>query len=308
MRNKLKIATLFLMLISIKGFAQQDPMYTQYMNNPLTINPAYAGTTGAPVIAGTFRQQWVGIDGAPTTSTISYHTPIKRYDFGAGANMIYDVIGPVKQTGLYLNYSYLIKFEQNRTLSLGLLGGFNHFHLNYTHLIYETPDDDISGLDNESLFLPNFGVGTFYYTDNIYLGLSVPKLIRNSLDKQETDIDYLNREEWHWFFMGGSIIKINPYLNFKPSFMTRIAPGAPISLDLTAIFMFFDKFWLGANYRFGESIGGIVRWQFNPKLDVGYSYDYSNPRIKAFNKGTHEIQISYTFIKEGKRILSPRYF
>jgi type IX secretion system PorP/SprF family membrane protein len=274
----------------------------------LTINPAYAGTRGAPVVSGVFRKQWLQIEGAPTTSTISYHTPVRRYNFGAGANLIYDNLGPVTQTGLYLDYSYLLNMVGGKTLSFGLLGGFNHFYLNYTKLIYNEPDEDLAGLDNESLFLPNFGVGAYYYTENFYLGFSIPKLLRNTLEKTIVKIDHLNKEEWHWFLMGGAIIKLNPNIEFKPSFMTRVVTGAPISLDLTGVFMFYDKFWVGAAYRYGESVGGLFRWQFNPRFEIGYSYDYPTSHLSSFKNGTHEILLNYTFVKEGKRILSPRYF
>ena len=308
MGNKIKIVTLLLMFIAIKGFTQQDPMYTQYMNNPLIINPAYAGTRGLPVLTGVFRKQWVGIEGAPETSTISYQTPVRRYNFGAGANLIFDVVGPVTQTGLYLDYSYLISFEEHGTLSLGLNAGMDYYHVDYRNLRYNNPDDDINASEPVSLFLPNFGVGTFYYTDRVYLGLSVPKLLRNSLEKGSVEIEHLNREEWHWFLMGGAIFHLNPTIDFKPSFIARMTQGAPLSVDLSGVFMLYEKVWLGVNYRFNESLGGIIRWQISPSLEIGYSYDYTNIGYGPLNKGSHEILISYSFVQKQRRLLSPRYF
>jgi len=308
MINKIKIVALLLISIAIKGFAQQDPMYTQYMNNPLVVNPAYAGTRGLPVLTGVFRKQWVGIEGAPETSTLSYHSPVRRYNFGTGGSLIYDAIGPVTQTGLYLYYSYLISLSNYGTLSLGLDGGMNYYHVSYNDLRYNNPDDDIRASEPVSLFLPNFGVGTFYYTDRIYLGLSVPKLLRNSLEKGSVDIEHLNREEWHYFFMGGAIFHLNSSIDFKPSFITRVTQGAPLSVDLSGVFMLYQKVWLGVNYRINESVGGIVRWQISPSLEIGYSYDYHRFTYSAFNIGSHEIFISYSIVQKKKRILSPRYF
>ncbi len=310
MKNiRLQLITLLLLILGINGFAQQDPMYTQYMNNPIVVNPAYAGSRGVGNLTGVFRKQWLGINGSPATSSISYNAPIKRYDFGVGASLLYDAIGPITQTGLYLDYSYQIRFEEKRTLSLGLKGGFNYYYLNYSGLNYDGPDDDIDQLENESLFLPNFGVGAYYYTDKLYLGLSIPKLIRNSLEKGKTSVQSLTREEWHFFLMGGYIFNLSKNIDFKPSFISRYTAGVPLSLELTATFVLYDKVWLGAMYRVGESFGGLVNWQITPKLNVGYSYDLTHTEIRAFNKGSHEITLNYLFLRDnGKRILSPRFF
>jgi len=310
MKNiRLQIITLLLLILGINGFAQQDPMYTQYMYNPIVVNPAFAGSREVGVLTGVFRKQWVGINGSPTTSSISYNAPIRRYDFGVGATLLYDALGPTSQTSLFLDYSYQIRFDQKGTLSLGLKGGFNYFYINYSGLNSTDPDDDLDQLENESLFLPNFGVGAYYYTDKLYLGLSVPKLLRNSLEKKGNNLDHLNREEWHVFLMGGYIFKLSEVIDFKPSFISRYVMGSPLSIELTATFMLYDKIWLGAMYRVGDSFGGLINWQINPKLNVGYSYDLSNSEIKAYNKGSHEITLSYAFLRDnGKRILSPRFF
>jgi type IX secretion system PorP/SprF family membrane protein len=310
MKNiKLKLLTILLLILGLNGFAQQDPMYTQYSSNPILINPGYAGSRGFGNLTGVFRKQWVGINGSPTTTSISYNAPVRRYDFGVGASLLYDALGPVTQTGLYLDYSYLIRFNEKGTLSLGLKGGFNYFYLNYSGLKYNEPDDDPDILENESLFLPNFGVGAYYYSDKMYLGLSVPKLIRNSLDKNKNTLEHLNREEWHFFLIGGYIFSVTDNLDFKPSFITRYAVGAPLSLELNITFMLFDKIWLGAMYRVGDSVGGLVNWQVNKRLNFGYSYDLTQSDLGAFNRGSHEITLSYVFFRDnGKRILSPRFF
>jgi type IX secretion system PorP/SprF family membrane protein len=310
MKNiKLQLVAILLLMLGLNGFAQQDPMYTQYMNNPILINPAYAGSRDVSNLTGVFRKQWVGIEGSPTTSSLSYNTPIPRYDFGIGVSLLYDAIGPTSQTGFYLDYSYLIKFNTKGTLSLGLKGGFNYFYANYSNLKYNDPDEDINVTQNEALFLPNFGVGAYYYSDKLFLGLSVPKLVRNSLEKGKTTIEQLNREEWHFFLMGGYIFKIMDNINFKPSFITRYAMGVPLSLELTATVMLYDKVWLGVMYRYGESFGGLINWQITPKLNIGYSYDLTRTDLAAYNKGSHEITLNYVFTTgNGKRILSPRFF
>jgi type IX secretion system PorP/SprF family membrane protein len=310
MKNiRIQLTILLLLTLGINGFSQQDPMYTQYMNNPIVVNPAFAGSRGVGNLTGVFRKQWLGINGSPATSSISYNAPIKGYDIGFGTNLLYDALGPVTQTGLYLDYSYQIRFNEKSTLALGLKGGFNYYYVNYSGLNYDGPDDDIDQLENESLFLPNFGVGAYYFTDKLYLGLSVPKLIRNSLEKGKNTVEGLTREEWHFFLMGGYVFNLSKAIDLKPSFIARYSAGAPLSLELTATLMLYDKVWLGAMYRVGESFGGLVNWQITPKLNVGYSYDLTHTEIRAFSKGSHEITLNYLFLRDnGKRILSPRFF
>jgi len=309
MKNfKLHIVSLLLLLVGIKGFTQQDPMYTQYMSNPIVVNPAYAGSRDVGSITGVFRKQWVGIEGTPTTSSLSYNSPIRKYNFGVGGSLLYDAIGPVTQTGLYLDYAYRIRFEGEGILSLGLKGGFNYFYINYQGLRKNDPDVDVDLVQNEALFLPNFGIGAYYYTEKLYLGLSVPKLLRNSLDKNKNTFDHLNREEWHTFLMGGYIFEVTQNIDFKPSFITRFATGSPLSLEVNATFMLYDKIWLGAMYRFGDSFGGLIRWQVNPKIHLGYSYDLNHSELKAFNRGSHEIFIGFDFISKDKFSTIKRFF
>lgn len=305
---RFQLIVIILLAFGVNTFAQQDPMYTQYMNNPVIVNPAYAATRGVGNLTGVFRKQWVGVDGAPTTSSISYNTPIRRYDFGVGASLLYDALGPTTQTGLYLDYSYQIRFEKS-ILSLGLKGGFNYYSNNYSNLSYNDQDDDIDIAENNALFLPNFGLGAYYYTDKLYLGFSIPKLLRNSLVKEENTLEHLNREEWHFFLMGGYIFNLTEDIDLKPSFISRYVIGSPLSVELTATAMLFDKIWIGAMYRVGASFGALVNWQISPKLNIGYSYDFNPNDYMLDNAGSHEITISYLFLRDtGKRILSPRFF
>lgn len=305
---KIHIVILLFLLVGLNGFSQQDPMYTQYMNNPISINPAFAGSRGISSLTGVFRKQWVGISGTPTTSSISYNSLAKKYDFGMGATLLYDVLGPVSQTGLFVDYAYPIRFENGKVLSLGLKGGFSLLDINTLGLRYNDSGDQQIPMVNESYFLPNFGIGAFYHTNDFYLGLSVPKLIRNSFDKSETEYSYLSREEMHVFLMAGYILELTEDIDFKPSMITRYANGSPLSVELTATFMLSDKIWLGGMYRFGDGLGGLVRWQVNHKIHLGYSYDMSNNALKAYNSGSHEIFIGIDFIDKEDFEAIKRFF
>lgn len=312
MMNKVtyKLIAGFVLLLLVWDLkAQQDPMYTQYNLNPININPAIAGVRDYDNVTLVLRSQWVGIEGAPKTSTLAYQTLLNN-EMGLAVNLIHDRIGPVIQTGFYADYAYhlLINQEKNRRLSLGLMVGLNHYAFDLMGLHANEADDDIPNDGLYNMFLPNFGVGSFYYTPNFYLGFSVPKLLRNSLSPDENTLTSVNREERHFFLMSGYIWKINPNFKLRPSFIGRMVNGAPVSLDLNATIIYNDKIYLGALYRAGVSIGGIIGWQLNDNLYLGYSYDFYNRSIGNFSFGTHEIVLSYDIKQKNKRVLSPRYF
>ena len=305
---KKHIYLLVFLLSTLTVYAQQDPMFTQYMNNPISINPAIAGSREVANLTSIFRKQWIGIDGAPSTMSLTFDNSFKENKVGLGTSIIYDVIGPVIQTGLYFDYSYHLMFEDQKKLSLGLMGGFNYYHFDLVNLRSYSEDDDIATDGYSSKFLPNFGVGIFYYTPNFFIGASVPKLLQNSLEDSDESLESENREERHYFLMSGCIFNIDEDIKLKPSAITRIVAGSPVNFDLNLTLMLKDKFWIGATYRFKNSVGGIVRWQLNDQLHLGYSYDYSTSLISNYNYGSHEIFISYDFIRKGERKIRQRFF
>lgn len=298
-----------LMLGSLVGFAQQDPMFTQYLNNPGLINPAYAGSHGSLNLNGIFRKQWVGMDWHPTTTAISVTSPFQNYEVGIGAEYLNETIGPLQQNGLYFDYAYHLRFDRGGNLSLGIKGGFNVYNLNLTELASNEYDPYVVTYGDRNKFLPNFGVGAYYYTNSYFAGFSIPKLLRNSLSDGDSELQVLGREERHLFFTAGGVFDaIRPVLKLKPTAMVRVVNGAPASFDVSLTAIVFERFWGGLMYRWGDAVAAHARVQANPRLQIGYSYDLTTSRLRPYNFGTHEIFLSYDFSFKGQRILSPRYF
>jgi len=298
-----------LVLISFKGFCQQDPLFTQYLNNPGLINPAYAGSKGVTNINGLFRKQWVGQQWSPTTTTLSVNSPYKNFDVGLGFTFVDDKIGPLHQTGLYFDYAKTFTFSKNRNLSLGLKAGFNYFDINLMNLSVFEYDPYVAFNPHNKILLPNFGVGLYYFAEKYYFGFSIPKIIQNSIKDGENTYVVLGREERHYFLTAGYLfLSENPVLKFKASVMTRVVNGAPVSLDASGTAILYDKIWLGLTYRLEAAIAAHVRLQVNERFQIGYSYDLNNSRLKYYNSGSHEIFVSYDFSFKGQRIFSPRYF
>lgn len=297
-----------LLLLSIESDAQQDPMYTQYMENLHIINPAYAGSKDLLSLMVVARNQWVSLPGTPDTRTFAAHSPMNDTHMGLGVSLLSDHIGPVTQTGLYFDYSYRLYFSNQRTLALGIKGGVNFYDANISNLSRNDPNDPVFAYDINRKFLPNVGVGAFYYTNHYYFGLSIPKLIDNTINKNGNSVQYVSREKMHLFFMAGYVYDVNRIVKFKPAILTKYIMNAPFSIDLSGTFLFYERLWLGAMYRLGDSFGGLFQLQVTNQIKIGYSYDYPINQLGAYNNGTHEIMISYDFVSKGEKVRSPRYF
>jgi len=302
------VMLLVVMFCVLESKAQQDPMYTQYMENLLTLNPAYAGSRDVLSAMAVSRNQWVSMPGAPVTRSLSVNAPVKTTNMGLGLSILRDQLDPVTQTGIYMDYSYTLYFSNKRSLALGLKGGVNFYEAGLSGLETNQPDDPVFANDINRKFLPNVGVGAFYYTPKYYLGLSVPKLIENKINKNAVSTQSISREEMHVFFMAGYVFDINRIVKFKPSILTKYVKNAPVSLDMTGTFLFYDRLWLGAMYRVGDSFGGLVQMQATNQLKIGYSYDLPVNKLGAYNKGTHEIMVIFDFDFGTGKVRSPRYF
>lgn len=284
--------------------AQQDPMFTQYMFNMLAVNPAYAGSHGALNVSGLYRNQWVGIEGAPVTQTFFAHSPFFSRKVGVGLSLINDKIGPIRQTMIYMDYSYTIQVTDKTKLAMGLKAGLN---------MLKTSFSDVDLIESDEAFQdiplspqPNFGFGLYYYSDKFYAGVSCPKLLKNKVE-QKYDYSKITLNQ-HFFISGGYVFTINEQFKFKPSALIRMTGGAPPSLDINACVLYREKVWFGLGHRFGDSFNAILQMQMNEQLKIGYSYDYTISKLTQYNSGTHEIMVSYDFIFRKDRIISPRYF
>jgi len=300
--------TLYLLTgLSFYGISQQDPVYTQYMNNLLTIQPAYAGISGSLNITGISRAQWVGFEGAPNTNTLTISGPLRRFNVGLGLSIVNDKWGPIRQNGVYLDYAYRVKLRQDQFLSFGIKGGFNVYQAYLTDIVVNDPNDPVFAYDVNFKFLPNFGLGIMWHSDRFFLGVSSPKILKNRIQSQNTETVY--REVLHFYAMGGYVFFLSDVLKFKPTVLYRWAERTPSFVDFSGNFLLYDRVWIGATYRLKNSYGLIFQFNVNTQLKFGYSYDQTTFHPTQVNSGTHEFLISYDFVygRRGRQIV-PRYF
>lgn len=298
---------ILLMLVAVNiAKAQQDPMYTQYMFNTQTINPAYAGTWESMGFMVLGRHQWVGLEG-PHTYTFSMQSNLKNEKVGLGLNIISDKIGKENRLGLYGDYSYQFKVSQNSNLRLGLKGGVTNYHNNLSeYQQYPGEVDPASQGEVDVKFMPNFGVGGFLYSEKYFVSLSVPKIIENDFETNYNNYS-TEAELRHFYLSAGYVFKLSESLKFKPTFLTKATLGAPVELDFSANFLLKDKVWLGAMYRTGDSFGFIAQWIFDKKLRIGYAIDFSTTKLQSYHNGSHEVMISYE-IGLKRKWSTPRMF
>lgn len=302
-----KLPSLVIMFVSFVSFAQQDAQFTQYMYNTININPAYAGSRGALSIFGLYRTQWVGLDGAPETSSFSANTPINNSNLGIGLSVVNDKIGPTNENTFSVDLSYTVQTSADFKLSFGIKGTANLFNLDISKLNPEDQGDpQFQDLDNK--FSPNVGAGVYWHSDKAYIGLSIPNFIEtNRYDDNDIAI---YKDKINYYLMGGYVFDLDKYqyIKFKPAILAKMVEGAPLQVDISANFMFIDKFVLGVAYRWSASVSAMAGFQITDGLYIGYGYDRETTNLNNYNSGSHEIFIRYEFIKKNNKITSPRFF
>ncbi|RKR11963.1 type IX secretion system PorP/SprF family membrane protein [Flavobacterium sp. 90] len=300
-----KLFFFVIMFVTIAGYAQQDAQYTQYMYNTININPAYAGSRGALSIFALHRDQWVGLDGAPKTNTVSVNTPINNSNIGIGLSLVNDKIGPTNENQISADISYTIHTSEDWKLSFGIKATADIFNLDVDKLNPETAGDpQFQNLNSD--FSPNIGAGVYWHSDKAYIGLSVPNFIEtNRYDSNDVAI---YKDKINYYLMAGYVFDLSYDLKFKPAVLTKMVEGAPLQVDVSANFMFFEKFTVGVAYRWSAALSAMVGFQITDGLYVGYGYDNETTNLKNYNSGSHEIFLRYEIFKNNGKMTTPRFF
>lgn len=309
MRMKKKfIVTCFLFsaVLVREAYAQQDAIYSQYMFNPFMINPAYAGSRDALSGVLLFRQQWVGIEGAPSTQTFSMHSGIGKTNLAAGINFVNDVVGPSRNSGLFLTGGYHLKTRKGK-LSFAIRGGVYNSKIDNSKLNYYDESDKFNTQSVATTLIPSFDAGMYYYTKQFYIGFASTHLTQSKFTYENypgTSNLFLKR---HYMLATGYAFELSPKVVFKPSTLIKYVDAAPVNVDLNASFLFNKVFWLGASFRTGNGLTFISEFYITDWMRLGYSYDMVFNRLKKFTMGTHEIVAGFDLNVRKVKHISPRY-
>ena len=329
---------LFIVLLFVGGtnlFAQQDALFTKYMFNSLTFNPAYAGSKDHLTMNLIHRTQWTGIDGAPSTQSLIIHTPLPNERVGVGLSLINDEIGPVNSIRANLSYAYRIPVGKGR-LSIGLQGGIMNWRADFSeiNLVQGAGIDEAFEEPTPSRLLPNFGAGIYYFTSKFYVGFASPQLIEYDLRDNQINTPIWARQQRHYFLSAGAAIPIKgDALVFKPSILVKNVGllsrfskdvafqdfGAPTEFDIDLSLFFQQALWVGVSFR--SAIEGIVgddssidsadiwaAYYLANGLRIGAAYDYTLSKLQDVSGGSFELMLGYEFDYKTKQVVTPRYF
>ena len=305
---KLSLVALLMLMMMMSAKAQQQVTFTQYMFNPMAINPGYIGSQGAMHISALGRWQWTGIEGAPRTQTLAMHTGVPDKNIGLGLQITHDEIAVTSQTSVFLGYSYMIPLGAGE-LRMGIQGGYQRFNSDLAALYVIGADQSFS--ESISASRPNFGFGLFYATDRYYGGLSAPLLLNTRVESGGQAIITQRR---HYFLTGGYLFDLSEDVKLKPNLLVKAVDGAPVSVDYNVNVLLKELLWLGVSYRPPESVNFLVEFNINDHLSVGYAYDYIiDPTLSEATTSSHELLVSYRFnLFKGKEemalLSSRRYF
>ncbi len=329
-----KIYTLVILLAFCgMSYGQQDAMFTKYMFNALSYNPAYAGAKDHMAVSLLHRTQWWGIDGGPNTQTFTLHSPMKNDRVGLGFSAVNDAIGPTNAISANVSYAYRIPFGKSK-LAVGVQGGVLNWRADWSKLNLEVIGDDAYSEASPNYIRPNFGAGLYFYNKSFYLGLGVPHLIEYDLREENINTAQWSKQYRHYFFSSGAAIPVKgDAIIFKPSLLVKSVGllssfnkdeayqnvGAPTEFDIDISFMFYKTLWIGTSFRSSveaftndsssfDSIDFWAAYYLTNGLRIGAAYDYTLTKIQSPAQGSFEVMLSYEFDYVTKQAVTPRYF
>ncbi len=313
----LSTVALFSFMFQNRGYAQQDAQFTQYMFNTISVNPAYAGSRGVMSIIGLHRSQWVGLDGAPRTQTLSLNTPLGGNNrVGLGISIINDEIGPTDETYFDIDFSYTIPTSDEGRLSFGLKAGGHLLNVDFQRLSQFDIDDPSFENNIDNKFSPNVGVGIYYHTQKFYLGFSAPNLLETDhFDEAATvgsndSSTFIAEERINYYLISGYVFDLSDNVKFKPALLGKLVFGAPLQVDVSANFLLYERLTLGAAYRWSAAFSAMAGFQISDSLMIGFGYDKETTELgrTQFNDGSYEVMLRFELFRKYNRMLTPRFF
>jgi type IX secretion system PorP/SprF family membrane protein len=286
---------LILLLFPLTLTGQLSPVSNQYVLNPLTINPAFAGNRGALNVAAFYRRQWVGISGSPETMTLSADAPFLDSKLGLGLTFTSDKLGVTRQTQFQTTYAYKIGLGKGN-LSFGLGAGLITTNTAWSDLVVLDPGDEYYLINSRVFVVPDFSFGAYYTYQNYFAGLSIPKLLNYQFDfnKNKYSLKF-DMGQSYYLFNTGYLFTLTPKIKLFPSTLIYYSPGEKLLFDLNAYVSYIDRFWAGLSYRNSRSLAALFQFAVNNQFRVAYTYDFDFGRLGRYSNGSHEIMLRYEF-------------
>jgi type IX secretion system PorP/SprF family membrane protein len=279
------VFTLSFALTLVASHAQQDPLYSQYLNNPILVNPAYTGINNKLNVVAGYRMQWAGFDGSPTTLNFSSHSSFFQNKVGAGIIVVQDKIGETKITQYNATYSYKIELKKGRTFSFGLQTGLTNYRNDNEQLNPKQAGDPAFAFINDLKF--NVGAGIMLKSERFLIGLSAPRLTKASVDMGGQSIEIYNQ---HYYLLGAYVVYLTDRIRLKPSVLLKATKGA-FSTDLNFNLNLEENYTVGLFTRNLDTYGLLV--QMNIKdYRIGYVFEVPSNNSVGARFTSHELSLA----------------
>jgi type IX secretion system PorP/SprF family membrane protein len=330
MRKSLLPVLFFSLAIAGVTTGQQDPMFTKYFFNSLIFNPAVAGSNGHLTANLIHRSQWTGLEGAPTTQSLSVHSPLNNERIGLGLSLVNDNLGASGTLDINTAYAYRFPVGEKMNLAVGVQAGVGNWRGNWSKLTLEDGTDEVFS-ENLNRWLPNFGAGVYLSGERFFAGAGCPRILEYDLREDERTTSYYAKNYRHYYTIVGAAFPLgSDQVVFRPSalvkstgwfsslrtYATPQAVSSPTELDVDISFFFRQTFWVGMAYRTAletskssnDSADLWAAFYFRNGLRLGAAYDLTLSQLNKVNNGSFEIMAGYEFDVKIKRVASPRYF
>lgn len=280
--------------------AQQIPQFTQYMFNNYLSNPAVAGSYNYYQIRVNNRYQWIGVNDAPQTNSVSLFGPLSKKDMGWGSYIYQDVTGPTSRMGLMGSYAYNMAISDEYRISGGLSFGFMQYKVDGSKLTlgdnYDGTTDDAIFKSTQSVFTPDASIGFYFWSSLYQVGISAHQLFGQKL-KLNNDATPANRLKQHLMMSGSARFILNKRYDIEPALLIKYMFKSPMQFELNVKSTYKGQMWGGFSFRYNDAIAILIGYNYKKRYIIGYSYDYSYTGIRKYQSGTHEIMIGYLFDK-----------
>lgn len=303
--------------------AQQRPQHTQYFQNNYLLNPAVAGIENYMDVRSGFRNQWVGMEGAPATFYTSVHTALNKNDrnaprfrkgkrytpqaasnanknnrfyvrphHGVGAIAQMDNSGLLSSFSFNLSYAYHLPLTKSINLSSGISAGILKQWINRKNVDVLIPDDPFLAEEAGSINKLDLGLGLWLYSRDFYVGVSGMQLVK-SIDDVGTDGKPRAELQPHYYATAGIRFNVSDQVAFIPSVMAKMGAGGMSAVDLNARAIYNQRFWAGASYRHEDAVAAMVGIYVSHFIDISYSHDFTTSDLNRVSANTHEVVVGF---------------
>ena len=296
------IIAFFVIACSSFSSAQQRAVYSNFLMNDFYYNPAIAGSKEVHQANITYRNQWVGFEGAPSLVMGNFTGSVKNEGkIGYGVSLVSETAGITQNTGIYLNYAHHFKLSDKVKLGLGVQPGYMQYRVKlYDAQLADQGDEVLTGSVYSASAI-DMSAGFNLYSKKFFLMGSLHHLLGRSI--QFTS--YNSNLEFHYTAIGGYNINLNADpkkkkmpIDIQPSFLVRYVNPVPLQWSAMLKTTFNKKYWVGFIYRSDDAVGISTGMQIGDKFNVGYGYDYTLSKLSSYQAGSHEVMLSYVISRK----------